>query len=65
MIGKSLAAEAAAVVVHGRDETKACRVADEITRSGGRATLAIGDLRSDTEAWRVAEVSRLRGKKNF
>ena len=56
-IAKTLAAEGAAVVVHGRDETKIRRMADEITQSGGRATVAVGDLASDSEAQRVADVA--------
>ena len=56
-IAKTLAAEGAAVVVHGRDETKTRRVADEITQSGGRAASAIGDLATDTEAQRVADAA--------
>ncbi len=56
-IAKTLAAEGAAVVVHGRDETRTRRVADEITRSGGRAAIAIGDLASDAEAKRVADAA--------
>jgi 3-oxoacyl-[acyl-carrier protein] reductase len=56
-IGKALAAEGVAVVVHGRDEKRAHRVADEITRSGGRAAIALGDLASDAEAKRVADAA--------
>jgi 3-oxoacyl-[acyl-carrier protein] reductase len=56
-IAKTLAAEGAAIVVHGRDETKTRRVADEITQSGGRAAIAIGDLASDAEAQRVADAA--------
>jgi 3-oxoacyl-[acyl-carrier protein] reductase len=56
-IAKTLASEGAAVVVHGRDETKTRRVADEITQSGGRAAIAIGDLASDVEAKRVADAA--------
>jgi 3-oxoacyl-[acyl-carrier protein] reductase len=56
-IAKSLASEGAAVVVHGRDETKTHRVAEEIIQSGGRAAIAIGDLASDVEAKRVADAA--------
>jgi 3-oxoacyl-[acyl-carrier protein] reductase len=56
-IAKTLAAEGAAVVVHGRDETKARNVADEIVQSGRRAAIAVGDLASDVEAQRVAEAA--------
>ena len=52
---KLLAAEGAAVVVHGRNEKGARRVAEEITQAGGRAAVALGDLASDAEA---AEVTR-------
>ena len=52
-IAKTLATEGAAVVVHGRDGTKARRVADDITRSGGRAEIAIGDLANDDLNLRV------------
>lgn len=56
-IAKTFAAEGASVVVHGRDETNARRVADEITRAGGRAAIAIGDLTSDAGAKRVADAA--------
>src|SRR5690242_20002364 len=56
-IAKTLAAERAAVVVHGRDERRARRVADDITRTGGRAAIALGDLGSDADARRVAEAA--------
>jgi 3-oxoacyl-[acyl-carrier protein] reductase len=55
-IAKSLAGEGAAVVVHGRDETKTHRVADEITQSGAARRL-IGDLGGDVEAQRVADAA--------
>jgi NAD(P)-dependent dehydrogenase (short-subunit alcohol dehydrogenase family) len=38
-IAKALVTEGAVVVVHGRDETKTRRVADEITESRGRAAI--------------------------
>jgi 3-oxoacyl-[acyl-carrier protein] reductase len=49
-IAKALAAEGAAVVVHGRREAEARRVAAEITAAGGKAVVAIGDLSSDAGA---------------
>ena len=52
-IAKTLAAEGAAVVVHGRDEKRTRRVANEIARSGGRGATAIGDLAGDAEAQRA------------
>jgi 3-oxoacyl-[acyl-carrier protein] reductase len=56
-IAKTLAAEGAAVVVHGRRETEAHRVAAEITAAGGKAVVAIGDLSSDAGADTVARVA--------
>src|SRR4030095_14983124 len=54
---KALAAEGAAVVVHGRNEERAGRVAEEIRRAGGRAFVAIGDLSTDDGAQAVASVT--------
>src|SRR5882672_6466992 len=56
-IDRTLAAEGAAVIVHGRDETKTRRVADEITKAGGRAGIATGDLATDAGAKRVADAA--------
>jgi 3-oxoacyl-[acyl-carrier protein] reductase len=53
---KSLAAEGVAVVVHGRREAEAKRVAAEITAAGGKAVVAVGDLSSDAGAENVAKV---------
>lgn len=55
-IAKSLAAEGAAVVVHGRREAEARRVAAEIVAAGGKAFVALGDLGSDAGADAVAKV---------
>jgi NAD(P)-dependent dehydrogenase (short-subunit alcohol dehydrogenase family) len=55
-IAKCLAAEGVAVVVHGRRETEAKRVAAEITAAGGKAAVAIGDLSSEAGADAVAKV---------
>ena len=55
-IAKSLAAEGVAVVVHGRREAEAKRVAAEIAAAGGKAVVAIGDLSSDAGADAVAKV---------
>jgi 3-oxoacyl-[acyl-carrier protein] reductase len=49
-IAKKLAAEGAAVVVHGRDTARAEAVAKSIREDGGEATVAIGDLGSDAGA---------------
>ncbi|NOK59337.1 MAG: hypothetical protein GFH27_549283n203 [Chloroflexi bacterium AL-W] len=39
-----LAAEGAAVIVHGRREAEAVRIAEEISQTGGTATVVIDDL---------------------
>jgi len=54
-IAKTLAAEGALVVVHGRRPQEAERVSREITAKGGRAVFALGDLARDDEADSVAE----------
>jgi 3-oxoacyl-[acyl-carrier protein] reductase len=56
-IVRMLASEGAAVVVHGRDEGRARRVADEIRSAGGRADVAIGDLSTDAGADAVAKAA--------
>jgi 3-oxoacyl-[acyl-carrier protein] reductase len=43
-IAKTLATEGASVVVQGRRETEAQRVAAEIKATGGKAAIAVGDL---------------------
>lgn len=53
-IAKALAAEGASVVVQGRNEKAARRVADEIVQAGGRAVIALGDLAGDAQAAEVA-----------
>ena len=57
-IAKTLAAEGVSVVVHGRRETEAQRVAAAITTAGGKATITVGDLGSDAEATKVANAAR-------
>src|SRR5207245_10547741 len=54
-IAKALAAEGATVVVHGRRPAEAKRVAGEITASGGKAVVALGDLATDAGADAVAK----------
>jgi NAD(P)-dependent dehydrogenase (short-subunit alcohol dehydrogenase family) len=54
-IAKALAAEGVAVVVHGRREAEARRVAGEIAGAGGRASVALGDLARDEGAAVAAE----------
>ncbi len=56
-VAKLFAAEGAAVVVQGRNEKAARRVVDEITQSGGRAAVALGDLADDTQAAEVAKTA--------
>ncbi|ONI78530.1 short-chain dehydrogenase [Kribbella sp. ALI-6-A] len=52
---RMLAAEGAAVVVHGRNADRAHAIADQITAAGGHASVAVGDLTTDTGADAVAE----------
>jgi 3-oxoacyl-[acyl-carrier protein] reductase len=56
-IARSLAAEGASVVVHGRREAEARRVAAEIAAAGGKAVVALGDLSTDAGADAVARVA--------
>jgi 3-oxoacyl-[acyl-carrier protein] reductase len=56
-IAKTLAQEGVKVIVHGRREAEAKRVCDEITKAGGTAATAIGDLATDADADRVAETA--------
>lgn len=56
-IAKTLAAEGVAVVVHGRREAEAKRVAGEITAKGGKAVVALGDLATDAGADVVAKIA--------
>lgn len=49
-IVKTLANEGAIVVVQGRRETEAKRVADEIIAAGGQASIAVGDLATEAGA---------------
>jgi NAD(P)-dependent dehydrogenase (short-subunit alcohol dehydrogenase family) len=53
-IARGLAAEGVDVVVHGRDEVRARKVADLIRAEGGRADVAVGDLADDAGADAVA-----------
>src|SRR5581483_7289374 len=54
VIVKLLAAEGVAVVVHGRDESRANAVAQAIRAEGGSAEVALGDLTTDAGADAVA-----------
>ncbi|GAA1268188.1 3-oxoacyl-ACP reductase [Planotetraspora silvatica] len=54
VIARHLAAEGAAVVVHGRDEARTAAVAGSIREKGADAAVAIGDLATDAGAEEVA-----------
>lgn len=56
-IARALAAEGARVVVHGRNEERADRVARDINDAGGEAHVALGDLSRDGDAAAVAEAA--------
>ncbi|WP_225847541.1 SDR family NAD(P)-dependent oxidoreductase [Streptomyces sp. HPF1205] len=58
---KLLAAEGAAVVVHGRDKDRAEKVADDIRTAGGTATTVLGDLSTDEGAANVARAATADG----
>lgn len=60
-IARMLAAEGAAVIVHGRSRERAEAVAAEIAKSGGTADIALGDLGSDAGADAVVEQARAGG----
>jgi 3-oxoacyl-[acyl-carrier protein] reductase len=57
VIATTLAAEGAAVVVHGRDPKRTEAVAQRITGTGGTASVAIGDLATDSSADHVADAA--------
>ena len=53
-IASELAREGASVVVHGRDDQgRASKVSENIRSSGGKASFAIGDLKTDDGAIQV------------
>lgn len=56
-IARTLAAEGAAVVVHGRDAKGADAVVDAITAAGGTAKAALGDLGDDDQAASVVDTA--------
>ena len=61
-IARTLAAEGASVVIHGRDEARCRAVADEIAAQGGVAHVAVGDLATESGCARVGDaVSALLG----
>jgi NAD(P)-dependent dehydrogenase (short-subunit alcohol dehydrogenase family) len=50
---KLFAREGASVIIHGRDRERAEAVKHGIEEAGGKAAIALGDLRSDAEAERA------------
>lgn len=56
-IVKAIAQEGAAVVVHGRNEQDAKRVAEDIMENGGKAFIAVGDLNTDQSAKKVTDAA--------
>jgi 3-oxoacyl-[acyl-carrier protein] reductase len=54
-IVKVLASEGVSTIVHGRNEEEANRVAEEITKDGGKAVVVIADLATDDGAKHLAE----------
>lgn len=52
---KALAQEGAIVIVHGRNEQDAKRVADDIMENGGKAFIVVGDLNTDESAEKIVE----------
>jgi NAD(P)-dependent dehydrogenase (short-subunit alcohol dehydrogenase family) len=56
-IAHALAAEGAHLIVHGRDRERAEAVAGRITRQGGKAEIALGNLSSMAGAVEVAQTA--------
>jgi NAD(P)-dependent dehydrogenase (short-subunit alcohol dehydrogenase family) len=56
-IVSKLALEKAVVIVHGRDEAKAKKVADGIIALGGRAHFVVGDLTHEDEVQQLIETA--------
>lgn len=56
-IAKTLSDEGVSVVVHGRDERRAHAVVDDISGTGAKAAVAIGDLGTDAGADAVAKAA--------
>lgn len=54
-IAKILAREGASVIVHGRNQERTNRVAQEIIADGGKAFVAVGELDTDEGAKTVAD----------
>jgi NAD(P)-dependent dehydrogenase (short-subunit alcohol dehydrogenase family) len=60
-IARVLASEGVFVLIHGRDSARAQAVADDILRSGGSASVVLGDLATDAGAQAVAEAALRNG----
>jgi 3-oxoacyl-[acyl-carrier protein] reductase len=56
-IARTLAREGVAVVVHGRNDTEAGRVVQQIASEGGRAFAVLGDLSRDDAARAVTDTA--------
>jgi NAD(P)-dependent dehydrogenase (short-subunit alcohol dehydrogenase family) len=59
-IARSLAAEGAKVIIHGRNRDRAESVVNDIKSKGGDAEIVLGDLSTDAEA-AIVTASALRG----
>lgn len=57
-IAQALSAEGVIVIIHGRDEARAARVANSIIEQGGEAKVVIGALDTDAGANKVISVVR-------
>ena len=56
-IAKHFAREGAAVIINGRREKEAERVAGEINETNGKAIVAVGDLSKDEDVNKVVEIA--------
>lgn len=54
-IAKTLAREGAYVIVHGRDQTRAEAVAQNIRDEGGKAEVVVGSLDTDAQAQQIGQ----------
>ena len=55
VIAKTLAAEGAAVAVHGRDENRTREVVSDIVKAGGRAIAIFGDITQDSDVEKMGD----------
>jgi len=56
-IAKHFAREGATVIINGRREKEAERVAGEINETNGKAIVAVGDLSKDEDVNKVVEIA--------